>query len=1002
VRYVFRRWPPPGKSQLKPWDALRFSGGWLLIDSPLTLTHHPIVIVSQEELIHVGQPNAALQALHDVITSKRHRTWQKVLEQIMFKYVELCIQLKKGRLAKDGLIQYRIVCQQVNVQSLEEVIKHFLKLATEKAESAQAAAAASANDATLAVSDLEAENTPENLMLKSVSAESEKERSDRETVTPWFKFLWETYRTILEILRNNNKLEPLYAMTANRAFAFCVTHKRTTEFRRLCEILRNHLSNLMKYRDQRDRPDLTLPETQQYYLETRFEQLKAAAQLELWQEAFRTIEDIHGLTIILKRTPNPKMMATYFAKLTKVFWVSENYLYHAYAWYKLFNLSKTYNRNLTPEDLKAMASTVLLSAVAIPPYESRTAAAPSNQELDNAKERDVRMATLLGYTLDPKRDPREVLSRKALLNELIAKGILSLVSTEARQVWALFEKEFHPLDMCKHAQTVFATLSPEAVQLSAASPIPTIEFSQFLPRMRSLAVVRMLQQSSQVYQTMKLETLQRVVPFLEFSQVERILVDATKGGAVAVRLDHQNKCVRFEGDQLESDNIKNHLVAMAQKLKKGMQMMYPEAPAASLATRTNTAELLSKVENEHKMALARKVIIERRKEEQERIMQEQERILEEARVAAQRLHEETEAKRLEEERRTREAMRIRQEMEEKEKEEALALIAEAEKRNKGKKGFKIKLEEGQKLDKRTLMEDAIKEQIKERQEMERKLVRLAKSMDHLERAKREEEVPLIEAAYKVKMAEDEQLHQELQLQNAEKHRKSWETNVEEKKRLAKMGADKDSFAEAIVERRSEEFEALRIAREEKINELRTLRKNEREVARRRAYMRRLQQIEEDDKAAKEEEERERRMAEEREREAARREEEEQRRASERDAPRRDEGRSGGDRGGDRYEPRRGDDRGGSGRYEPRRGDDRYGGSRYDSGRSDDRYGSRGGDSRDSGRYEPRRGGDSRYDSRDSRGGDSRYEPRRDDRDRPSGDRYEPRRGGSGGGGGSRW
>ena len=67
-----------------------------MIDFPLTLTHHPIVIVSQEELIHVGQPNAALQALHDVITSKRHRTWQKVLEQIMFKYVELYIQLKKG------------------------------------------------------------------------------------------------------------------------------------------------------------------------------------------------------------------------------------------------------------------------------------------------------------------------------------------------------------------------------------------------------------------------------------------------------------------------------------------------------------------------------------------------------------------------------------------------------------------------------------------------------------------------------------------------------------------------------------------------------------------------------------------------------------------------------------------------------------------------------------------------------------------------------------------
>ena len=114
--------------------------------------------------------------------------------------------------------------------------------------------------------------------------------------------------------------------------------------------------------------------------------------------------------------------------------------------------------------------------------------------------------------------------------------------------------------------------------------------------------------------------------------------------------------------------------------------------------------------------------------------------------------------------------------------------------------------------------------------MERKLQRLAKSMDHLERAKREEEVPLIEAAYKLKMAEDEQYHTTMQQQNAEKHRQTWETNVEEKKRLAKMTADKEEFAAAIVSRRSEEFEALRLEREERINELRALRRAERVLA----------------------------------------------------------------------------------------------------------------------------------------------------------------------------
>ena len=72
------------------------------------------------------------------------------------------------------------------------------------------------------------------------------DRTDREEVTPWFKFLWETYRSVLDILRNNSRLEALYAMTATHAFQFCLSYKRTTEFRRLCDILRNHLANLNK------------------------------------------------------------------------------------------------------------------------------------------------------------------------------------------------------------------------------------------------------------------------------------------------------------------------------------------------------------------------------------------------------------------------------------------------------------------------------------------------------------------------------------------------------------------------------------------------------------------------------------------------------------------------------------------------------------------------------------------------------------------------------------
>eukprot|EP00253_Pinus_taeda_P012477 PITA_12477 len=274
------------------------------------------------ELENVGQKQAALEYLHDLITSKRHRySWQKPLETIMFKYVELCVELRRGRFAKDGLIQYRNVCQQVNVSSLEEVIKYFLHLSTEKAGGAVEPSGRMALDH---VEDLEAEKRPKDLMLSCVSVNGEKEQ---ELVTPWLKFLWETYRTVLEVLRNNSKGEALYAMTAQRAFRFCLQYKRTTEFRRLCEIIRNHLVNLTKYRDQKGMPDLNLAETSQLYLDTRFEQLK---------EAFRSIEDIHGVVCMVKKTPKPQMMAIYYSKLTKIFWISESHLYHGYAWYKLF------------------------------------------------------------------------------------------------------------------------------------------------------------------------------------------------------------------------------------------------------------------------------------------------------------------------------------------------------------------------------------------------------------------------------------------------------------------------------------------------------------------------------------------------------------------------------------------------------------------------------------------------------------------------------------------
>ena len=65
----------------------------------------------------------------------------------------------------------------------------------------------------------------------------------------------------------------------------------------------------------------------------------------------------------------------------------------------------------------------------------------------------------------------------------------------------------------------------------------------------------------------------------------------------------------------------------------------------------------------------------------------------------------------------------------------------------------------EKVTKQTLMELALSEQLRERQEMEKKLQKLAKTMDHLERAKREMAAPLIEAAYQQRLVEEKELNE---------------------------------------------------------------------------------------------------------------------------------------------------------------------------------------------------------------------------------------------------
>jgi translation initiation factor 3 subunit A len=75
---------------------------------------------------------------------------------------------------------------------------------------------------------------------------------------------------------------------------------------------------------------------------------------------------------------------------------------------------------------------------------------------------------------------------------------------------------------------------------------------------------------------------------------------------------------------LESDRIKNHLVILARRLNKAVSIIHPEVAADKGKGKARSVmELNEKILKEHKLALVRKVIIERRKEDAECSLQEQ-------------------------------------------------------------------------------------------------------------------------------------------------------------------------------------------------------------------------------------------------------------------------------------------------------------------------------------------------------------------------------------------
>ncbi|XP_069610507.1 eukaryotic translation initiation factor 3 subunit A [Ranitomeya imitator] len=864
------------------------------------------------EFLEVGKKQPALDVLYDVIKSKKHRTWQKIHEPIMLKYLELCVDLRKSHLAKEGLYQYKNICQQVNIKSLEDVVRAYLKLAEERTEAAKE----SSQQMVLDIEDLDNIQTPESVLLSAVSGEDTQDRTDRLLLTPWVKFLWESYRQCLDLLRNNSKVERLYHDIAQQAFKFCLLYTRKAEFRKLCDNLRMHLGQIQRHHNQSTAINLNNPESQSMHLETRLVQLDSAISMELWQEAFKAVEDIHGLFALSKKPPKPQLMANYYNKVSTVFWKSGNTLFHASTLHRLYHLSREMRKNLTQEEMQRMSTRVLLATLSIPITPERTDIARLLDMDGIIVEKQKRLATLLGLQAPP--------TRVALINDMVRFNVLQYVVPEVKELYNWIEVDFHPLKLSARVTKVLDWVKDQAEK----EP----ELQQYVPQLQNNTILRLLQQVAQIYQSIEFSRLTSLVPFVDAFMLERAIVDAARHCDLQVRIDHSSRTLSFGSDlnystredapvgpylqNMPSAHIRNQLTAMSSVLSKAVATI---KPAHILQEKEEQQQLaitsfLKNSRKEHQRILTRRQTIEERKERLENLnIQREKEELEQREAELQKVRK-AEEERLRQEAKEREKERILQEHEQIKKKTVRERLEQIKKTELGAKAFKdIDIENLEELDPDFIMAKQVEQLEKEKKELQERLKNQEKKIDYFERAKRLEEIPLIKKAYDEQRIMDMELWEQQEAERISTLMLEREKAVEHKNRMSRMLEDRDMFVSKLKTARRSVYEDKLKQFQDRQSEERKARleerKRQRKEERRIAYYKHKEeeeQREQEEQLKKEREEREqieneKREAEQREyQERVRKLEEQERKKRQRELEieererRRDEERRGGD------------------------------------------------------------------------------------------------------------
>lgn len=453
----------------------------------------------------------------------------------------MALNLERSEQIKDALVHYRFVTQTSNINSLEHVLKQYILKVDAMTEHTITEMEL---EEICQLKDIEGEDDPQDLVLSTVS----KEKKFAEfSIKNALLLKWETLKCVIEIVRNNRKLENMFLNASQQIFDFAVKYKRKNELKRLGENFRQHLykikKNIETYKDYTNQPnaiELDKGETNWKYFQIYLHQFQTTISLGLWQEAFKTAEDIRTILEIRKeKFTRMRQIAEFLEKLSIVFREAEYSLLHAYAYFSYFTLFKKHAGNQGQELLAQKTNKLFISLMSVTPF---------SLEYTQPEYIVSKFAALVSSST-------KIPEKSDLMNTLKTNNYIEFASQEIKDLYALLEGEIHIMMIGKKAGSVLETLKKNP------------DFSKYVPSLEINLIYRALQHASKFYSRVKITTLYKYLSFASKANVNKVLLTSSLNKRISLKINHSLGVVIFNEDIEKNNDPVVKMMSFAKELK---------------------------------------------------------------------------------------------------------------------------------------------------------------------------------------------------------------------------------------------------------------------------------------------------------------------------------------------------------------------------------------------------------------------------------------------------